>query len=365
MRPSPLAGVALIETSAGPLRLGRAWPRAGGAVHLEYTDADRGRVAAQWLPARAEAERVARASGAPVELHPDHPVVVHWGGADRQLPALRTLVLENGTRLVGHRPGRRGVVQLRDGTYAKVVRPGRSPDLVAAGERAGAAAAAGHFEVPAVVRHDRDAGVVVWTELAGPTLLDLCRAAPSTDVLAGAWRAAGAAVSGLHGADRQGLPAHDARAEVATARRWLDAAVAAGVLPPAGHPAAYERLLSGTPGPLGVLHRDLHDKQVVVGARIGLLDLDTLAVGERALDLANALAHLELRVDQGLMTAAAAQVARRAFLEGADPDSETRERLPAHLGVARLRLAGVYAFRPRWRALAVRWHAQATGTAPR
>lgn len=363
MRPSPLAGVALIETSAGPLRLGRAWPRAGGAVHLEYTDADRGRVAAQWLPARAEAERVARASGAPVELHPDHPVVVHWGGADRQLPALRTLVLETGTRLVGHRPGRRGVVQLRDGTYAKVVRPGRSRGLVAAGERADAAAA-GHFDVPAVMRHDPDAGVVVWTELAGPTLLDLGRAAPSPDVLAGAWRAAGAAVSGLHGADRQGLPVHDARAEVATARRWLDAAVAVGVLPPAGHQAAYERLLSGTPGPLGVLHRDLHDKQVVVGARIGLLDLDTLAVGERALDLANALVHLELRVDQGLMTAAAAQVARRAFLEGAAPDPETRERIPAHLGVARLRLAGVYAFRPRWRALAVRWHAQATGTAP-
>ena len=101
-----------------------------------------------------------------------------------------------------------------------------------------------------------------------------------------------------------------------------------------------------------MLHRDLHDKQVVVGAHIGLLDLDTLAVGERALDLANALAHLELRVDQGLMTAAAARVARRAFLEGADPDPETRERIPAHLGVARLRLAGVYAFRPRWRALA-------------
>ncbi|HET8984068.1 MAG TPA: hypothetical protein VFN47_15355, partial [Pedococcus sp.] len=85
--------MALIETSAGPLRLGRAWPRAGGAVHLEYTDADRRRVAAQWLPVRAQAERVARASGAPVELHRDHPVVVHWGGADRQLPALRTLVL--------------------------------------------------------------------------------------------------------------------------------------------------------------------------------------------------------------------------------------------------------------------------------
>jgi len=364
VRPGSLAGLALIETSNGPLRLGRAWPRAGGAVHLEYTDTDRRRVAAQWLPVRAEAEGVARASGAPVELHPDHPVVVHWGGADGQLPGLRTLVLEAGTRLVGHRPGRRGVVQLRDGTYAKVVRPGRSPRLVAGGERAGAVAA-GHFDVPTVLRHDPDAGVVVWTELAGPTLLDLGRAAPSPEDLAGAWRAAGAAVSGLHGANRQGLPVHDARAEVATAQGWLDAAVAAGVLPPARHPAAYERLLSEAPGRLGVLHRDLHDKQVVVGAHIGLLDLDTLAVGERALDLANALAHLELRVDQGLMTAAAAAVARRAFLEGADPDPETRERLPAHLGVARLRLAGVYAFRPRWRALAVRWHAQATGTAPR
>ncbi len=247
MRPGSLAGVALIETSNGPLRLGRAWPRAGGAVHLEYTDADRRRVAAQWLPVRAEAERVARASGASVELHPDHPVVVHWGGADRQLPALRTLVLEAGARLVGHRPGRRGVVQLRDGTYAKVVRPGRSPGLVAAGERAGAVAA-GHFDVPTVVRHDPDAGVVVWTELAGPTLLDLGRASPSPDVLAGAWRAAGVAVSGLHVADPHGLPVHDARAEVATAQRWLDAAVAAGVLPP---PATQRHTSSCCRGALG------------------------------------------------------------------------------------------------------------------
>ncbi len=46
-----------------------------------------------------------------------------------------------------------------------------------------------------------------------------------------------------------------------------------------------------------LLHRDFFDKQVVVDAdgRPGLLDFDTLAAGEAAVDVANMLVHLELR----------------------------------------------------------------------
>ncbi|WP_396134697.1 phosphotransferase [Cellulomonas sp. ATA003] len=49
------------------------------------------------------------------------------------------------------------------------------------------------------------------------------------------------------------------------------------------------------------VHRDLHDKQLLVDGSggIGLLDFDLAAAGEAALDLANLLVHLELRVHQG------------------------------------------------------------------
>lgn len=102
-----------------------------------------------------------------------------------------------------------------------------------------------------------------------------------------------------------------------------------------------------------MLHRDLHDQQLLFdGARLGLLALDTAALGEPELDLANLSVHLELRATQGLLDPAlraagqeAVTVVSRAL--GADP-----ARLALHAEATRLRLACVYAFRPRWRTLA-------------
>jgi aminoglycoside phosphotransferase len=362
VNPGSLTAVARLEAAAGPLGLRRAWPRPDGCLHLEYVDARGHTVAAQLLPDRARAETVVTAAGRGAELHPEQPVVLHWSGADGRLGALPGLVRRGG-RIVSHRPERRAVVQRPDGSYAKVVRPGNSSGLVATSERTRLAARRA-FVVPRVLAHDLSAGMVTWEELPGPTLLQVGHSAPGVADVVRAWAAAGRAVADLHGHDPTGLSIHDARDEVRTTAGWVESAVAWGLLPAAADPAAYRILLAGPPGPAGVLHRDLHDKQVVLARDgVGVLDLDTLAVGERALDLGNVLAHLELRIAQGLLAEPAAQLAGAAFRAGAAPDADTLRRIPAYQQVARLRLAGVYAFRPGWNALARQWWA--TATSPR
>lgn len=57
-----------------------------------------------------------------------------------------------------------------------------------------------------------------------------------------------------------------------------------------------------------VVHRDLYEDQVIVGERVGLIDLDDAALGPPELDIGNLLAHLELRAlreENGAATAVA------------------------------------------------------------
>lgn len=98
------------------------------------------------------------------------------------------------------------------------------------------------------------------------------------------------------------------------------------------------------------LHRDLHDRQLLVDASgsVGLLDLDTLARGEAALDLANLLVHLELRALQGVCLYRAAAEAAGAIVDAYQPGAEVARRLGPYADAARLRLVAVYAFRPRF-----------------
>ena len=102
-----------------------------------------------------------------------------------------------------------------------------------------------------------------------------------------------------------------------------------------------------------MIHRDFYEKQVVIGSdgQVGILDFDTAAVGEPALDVANIFAHLELRVLQGRCSLRSASHATDALLEGYDSRSKVLARLPAYRDASRLRLACVYAFRPRCRHL--------------
>jgi aminoglycoside phosphotransferase (APT) family kinase protein len=106
--------------------------------------------------------------------------------------------------------------------------------------------------------------------------------------------------------------------------------------------------LRGATTDLALIHRDFHDGQVVVDdtGEAGLLDLDTLTLGEPALDLANILVHLELGVLLGSWSDSVARMFANGLLDGYAPSEDTMRRITPYAAAARLRLVCVYAFRP-------------------
>ena len=346
-----IAGLAARLAEEG-LVLRKASPRGPDQLVLELTGPD-GVVGAQWHrdPRQRDevADRTDRACGpgSTVRL-PGSGLLLQPGGADRRLPVLRSLVARPGTCLVAHRPERRAVVRGADGSYTKVVRPGRTADVARGLDLLGGSPP----PVPRVLGADDPAGTVTLAPLPGTTLHErLLDPGLADDELAGDAYAAGRALAGLHRClVPTGRPPHTPDAELAAARRWLDpAAVFAGLPADRWHPT-YRRAavqLSGAPGPTVLVHRDLHDKQLLVGpdGRIGVLDLDLATAGEAALDLANLLVHLRLRTLQGACGPGRSERCRDALLDGYAADPRVRDRLTAYAAVTWLRLAGVYALR--------------------
>lgn len=107
------------------------------------------------------------------------------------------------------------------------------------------------------------------------------------------------------------------------------------------------------PLPAIAVHRDYYlDQLLDRDGQAVLFDLDDARQGEAALDVGNFLAHLFLRPLQFPEVAAACAAARAPFLatyhELAAPPPTWRERLRLYEATSLLRLAGVYAGRPRW-----------------
>jgi aminoglycoside phosphotransferase (APT) family kinase protein len=346
---------AALNLPSGRLLLERAWPRRPGHLLLEYRDGD-ALLPGQWVGDGHRLRRLGRALGrsAPgrVAVLGDRGLVLQAGGADERLPCLPALAGRPGAELVVHQPGRRAVVRLAGPPvrWVKLLRPGAVAGVRTAAAVAGAVPG---LTTPRLLRADEATGRTVWTSLAGEPLHLLL----GEDATAAAARRVGAAVRALHDtALPAGLPVHGPQDE----RRVLDGWLArrgwhAGPLP-AEVPALAERVgrrLCAEPAEPVLIHRDLHDKQLTVTADggVGLLDLDTLAVGEAALDLGNLLAHLELRALQGRCTPGQAGDLAAALVDGYRPSAQVRRRLPAYLAASRLRLWCVYAFRPRWRPL--------------
>lgn len=347
----------------------RGWPRSPGHALLEVQSPSGPRGAQWWAAADAGREAARQTPGADLV----GTVLVHPGDQDPALPRFADR-LAAGEHVVVHRPGRRAVLRAdRPGApFTKVTRRRRALDAVtrhrSVQQVLGRAAA-----VAPIVDHGPD-----WMSLGalpGRTLLQMGQDPAVSDAdLAGAWHMLGRALRPLHAAGPARAPEltarHDAAAEVATTRSWLDPVLTWGLLPEPA-PGRIEALLAGLdrarPGPVrtGLLHRDLHDQQVLIdagGRRAGLLDLDTAAWGEPALDIGNVLAHLDLRVRQDLLTPWRARAARTAFLGALEPDRVTRSRVDAYLTAARLRLCAVYALRPRWRSLAVEMFTELTSS---
>ncbi|MCZ2860233.1 phosphotransferase [Blastococcus sp. VKM Ac-2987] len=320
-------------------RLLRAWPRSPEHLLLEIALGG-APTAGQWF---ADPDRARAVASATVGATVRGRLVLQPRGADRRLRGLGDLLAAPGAALLAHRPERRAVLRHPGPggatVYTKVVRPDRLPDLLLAAERVTGLP----VRTPRLIGSDPRLGRLTTAALPGRPLHELLGSPAAVP----ACRALGAALAALHAAPvPPGTPVHDAAAEVAVLRRWSELARTWGAADIAGVEEAAGALAAGPAGRPVLLHRDLHDRQVLVAGdgSVGLLDLDLLAAGEPALDLANLLVHLELRERQGLLRDAA--VLREAVLEGYRPSGATLDRVPAHAAATRLRLAAVYAFRP-------------------
>lgn len=312
------------------LRVRRAWPDPPEVV-LELVDVD-GQVA-------------------PGRWRPGHPPVVGAAGEDGGLPGLRPLVAA-GAVVVGHRFGRRAVVRRPDG-YTKVVRPARV-EAVLARHRTVAIALAprGAFAVPEVTGTDVDLGAVTFAPAAGSPMLD------SRDPVGAAART-GSALGHLAASAPGDLPGHSAADEAAVLDRWAGAALRFATVPPRlvdrfvlGVEEAADRLRRLDGRPVVVAHRDLHDGQVLVDGhrRPVLLDLDTAAYADPALDVGNLLAHVDLARHERRLVPEMADAVASAFVDGRGLDASDAEAVEVYRRTAVLRLVAVHSFRPPTRA---------------
>ena len=313
-------------------------------------------------PARDGVELEARSDGAADvragRWTPEGGVALLPPGRDRRLPALEHARSEGA--VIVHRPGRRAVVRAADGgSFLKVLRPQAAAAVSAAHRSAGVFAAG--FDLPRILeRADDPAGLVRFSALPGRTVLEVGSDPRTTeDEWSALWERWAAGWALLPAAPAE-LPEHGPVEEAAVVARW--AAHAAPLLVPAARAevlAAAERVaesLLGAPAePLVLAHRDLHDKQLLVaGDALALLDLDTAARAEAALDLGNLRAHLRLRTAQGLLAADDAARARAVVDRAAERAGASPERLAVYETAARFRLACLYLFRPAWRSSAAR-----------
>ncbi|HET7196393.1 MAG TPA: phosphotransferase [Nocardioides sp.] len=343
------------------LTLTTSHPRGQGWLSLQIADVDGSPVAGQWFADQERASVVAAQTEArgsvPVPVL-DEAVLVQREGVDRRLPALHRLVASPGATLVTHRAERRGVVRgvERDGTatYTKVLRPSRTAATLAR-----ARLAVDGVAVPPVTASDVRRGTVTCEQLPGVRLHALLAdPAVSSRRLGCVARAVGEALARLHRTlPPDDLGWHDASAELEVTQGWWDHAATYGLLDAAlmgsetTVPAHLERLRAfaaerGSSPTL--IHRDLHDKQVLVGGgdAVGILDFDLATTGEAALDLANLLVHLELRALQGLCPAETSRTCAESLVDGYAPDPSVWRRVPGYALATQLRLAAVYSFRP-------------------
>lgn len=363
MTPGGMTQVAEAVADAG-LRLVRAWPRDAGHLLLDLA-ADRAgaRVAGQWFSDGDRARHVAERTAGARLVAPG--VLTQPGGADRRLTCLRRLVVEPGAQLVAHRPERRAVVR-RTGSdggveFTKVVRPDRLPSVLAAAQ----GSAVPGVRVPRVTSVDAERGFLTTAAVPGRTVHEVL-ADPTVKLrqLVSVGRSCGVMVRALHDAAPSAPslagPRHDPLAELAVARAWAGRAREHCALDPDSLGDLERRLalvagrLPARPAGTVRLHRDLHDKQVLVELHgqvppVALIDFDLAAVGDPALDLANLLVHLHLRSLQGHADADRARACADAVLDAYRPTPAVRATLPAYEELARLRLVGVYAFRPAQR----------------
>jgi hypothetical protein len=301
-------------------------------------------------------------------------VTLHFPEADPELVPL-ALLLAGGDGLPAfegqrrgeatlrtYRPCRRAQVELRfvDGGatwFAKLERPERA---TRARRRRNVLARAltGSLRPPPEVAYDPAAGMTITAQASGTPLTDCLAGADGHVALARVGRALRELERLLAETPEAGesLPAYgfaDAVTDLARFSNLLSRLeMPAAPLVAAGR----QRLSAIAPDSRrrAVVHRDLHDQQVLLGDRVTLLDLDQASIGDPAIDLGNLLAHLRLRALQGRLGAACAGL-QGALISGHAVAwcGAWRETVLTWEAASLLRLAVVYSLRPRWSHLGI------------
>lgn len=322
----------------------RAWPATNGELVFEGTDTD----------------GLLRAG----RILPDGEVHLAPYATDKRLPRL---CVPAGATLVVHRLGKRAVT-LHEGHVVKHLRAGRAAQLARASQAVDLACHRAGIGTAQVLESGDD--YLVFERLRGATLHDLAEAGlPGWQELALRWaqlaRPTETEPAGAQATGQDSLPVHGPEQEATVLRTWLGHCSAHSALP---HLPELERAVAEcsrelldpqqvTPRSQWVTaHRDLHDKQLMWdGTRVSLLDLDTAAQAEAALDLGNLSAHIDLRLAQGIYPAhlgapLAAVITSLSEQLGVHP-----RRLATYKRACALRLSFVYSFRPSAQEWLPRW----------
>ena len=257
---------------------------------------------------------------------------------DPALPALSTHLTG---ALVVHRAGRRAVM-MEETRVRKIVRPHKAASLVRAHTTAASVLQVTGLRTPRILGNGDD--VVDLELLPGRSLDELGDAGlPGWQRLTETWSLLG---------DREAdLPVHGPRQETEVLRRWFASAQRHGVIdqPAPLHEQVVDTCLSlrEDDGERVIAHRDLHDGQLLWdGTDLSLLDLDTAAMAEAALDLGNLWAHADLMALQGRLSPEAHAQVRGLLDNMARTLPTTAERLETYYRSSALRLVFVHAFRP-------------------
>jgi Phosphotransferase enzyme family len=189
-----------------------------------------------------------------------------------------------------HKPGRRRTLRARGPAGTAIVKLYESDRAATVAARV-AALASGPAEpaLPRVLACEPALRMVVLTDVPGEPLRWALLGGDGT-----ACRRAGEALGRWHGAWRGGAPdslrPHTVERELEILERHADA-VSPGLAADVRTAAAD---LAGPWESVGVVHRDLYEEQVLLGDRIGLIDLDDAALGPPELDVGNLVAHVDL-----------------------------------------------------------------------
>ena len=209
-------------------------------------------------------------------------------------------------RLGGYRPGRRATMRFGRGPASgqgshlcgKTFRDGRGRPLIEQHLRISEElrrACGGRVRVPSPVGFDEELGLALFAWMPGRRGESLIAAQESV------LDAAAEALSVLHELPPQDRPEFSAEDEQLIVDRWRR--VIERLLPEAATDAQSLAALLADASKhvrrldVATIHRDFYEKQIILSSNcITVLDLDTLACGDAAVDLGNFAAHLLLRV---------------------------------------------------------------------